>query len=233
MPPGTRRARSCKRRHLRGRRARRRRRRVEGQGLRRRHEASRVRRSARQPRHPAKHRSPGSIGACATPAACSRACGWPASMGNARVTVLNLEIVQADAERNLLFVRGAVPGPNGGLVMVRAAVKAPRAGGGCLMATVDVLDASGKKVGDARAARRRCSRRRQRPADAPGGRGRRSPACAPARTRRRPAARSAAAARSRGARRAPAVPGRARSARRNGWAAASRTGRTRTSTRCA
>jgi hypothetical protein len=45
--------------------------------------------------------------------------------GNSRVTVLNLEVVQADAERGLLLVKGAVPGPEGGLVMVRAAVKAP------------------------------------------------------------------------------------------------------------
>jgi large subunit ribosomal protein L3 len=49
-------------------------------------------------------------------------------MGNQRVTVLNLEVVQADAERNLLLLRGAVPGPSGGLVMVRSAVKAPTGG---------------------------------------------------------------------------------------------------------
>jgi large subunit ribosomal protein L3 len=45
-------------------------------------------------------------------------------MGNERVTVLNLEVVRADPERNLLLVKGAVPGPNGGLVMVRSSVKA-------------------------------------------------------------------------------------------------------------
>ena len=50
-------------------------------------------------------------------------------MGNERVTVLNLEVVQADPERNLLLVKGAVPGPNGGLVMVRSAVKAPATAG--------------------------------------------------------------------------------------------------------
>jgi large subunit ribosomal protein L3 len=49
-------------------------------------------------------------------------------MGNQRVTVLNLEVIQADAERNLLLIRGAVPGPSGGLVMVRSAVKAPTGG---------------------------------------------------------------------------------------------------------
>jgi large subunit ribosomal protein L3 len=45
--------------------------------------------------------------------------------GNQRVTILNLEVVQADPERNLLLIKGAVPGPTGGLVMVRSAVKAP------------------------------------------------------------------------------------------------------------
>jgi large subunit ribosomal protein L3 len=45
--------------------------------------------------------------------------------GNQRVTMLNLEVVQSDPERHLLLVKGAVPGPNGGLVMVRSAVKTP------------------------------------------------------------------------------------------------------------
>jgi large subunit ribosomal protein L3 len=45
-------------------------------------------------------------------------------MGNVRVTVLNLEVVEADAERGLLLLKGAVPGPVGGLVMVRSSVKA-------------------------------------------------------------------------------------------------------------
>jgi len=44
-------------------------------------------------------------------------------MGNQRVTTLNLEVVQADAERDLLLVKGAVPGPRGGVVIVRSAVK--------------------------------------------------------------------------------------------------------------
>jgi large subunit ribosomal protein L3 len=44
-------------------------------------------------------------------------------MGHERVTVLNLEIVGSDAERGLLLVKGAVPGPNGGLLMVRSGVK--------------------------------------------------------------------------------------------------------------
>ncbi len=72
-----------------------------------------------------KHRSPGSIGACATPSRVFKGMRMAGHQGSQRVTVLNLEIVQADAERNLLLVKGAVPGPDGGLVMVRSAVKAP------------------------------------------------------------------------------------------------------------
>ena len=72
-----------------------------------------------------KHRSPGAIGACATPSRVFKGMRMAGQMGNERVTVLNLEVVQADAERNLLLIRGAVPGPTGGLVMVRSAVKSP------------------------------------------------------------------------------------------------------------
>jgi large subunit ribosomal protein L3 len=72
-----------------------------------------------------KHRSPGSIGACATPSRVFKGMRMAGHMGNERVTVLNLQVVQVDPERNLLLVKGAVPGPVGGLVMVRSAVKAP------------------------------------------------------------------------------------------------------------
>jgi len=71
-----------------------------------------------------KHRSPGAIGACATPSRVFKGMRMAGQMGNERVTVLNLEVVRADAERNLLLLKGAVPGPTGGLVMVRSAVKA-------------------------------------------------------------------------------------------------------------
>jgi large subunit ribosomal protein L3 len=47
-------------------------------------------------------------------------------MGHQRVTTLNLQVVEADAERDLLLVKGAVPGPRGGLVLIRNAVKADR-----------------------------------------------------------------------------------------------------------
>jgi large subunit ribosomal protein L3 len=72
-----------------------------------------------------KHRSPGAIGACATPSRVFKGMRMAGQMGNERVTVLNLEVVRADPERNLLLLRGAIPGPEGGLVMVRSAVKAP------------------------------------------------------------------------------------------------------------
>ncbi|HWS45981.1 MAG TPA: 50S ribosomal protein L3 [Acidimicrobiia bacterium] len=71
-----------------------------------------------------KHRAPGAIGACATPARVFKGLRMAGQYGNTRVTTLNLEVVDADAERNLLLLRGAVPGPAGGLVFVRNAVKA-------------------------------------------------------------------------------------------------------------
>ena len=70
-----------------------------------------------------KHRSPGSIGACATPARVFKGTKMAGRMGGERTTTLNLEVVQADAERDLLLVKGAVPGPRGGLVLIRDAVK--------------------------------------------------------------------------------------------------------------
>jgi large subunit ribosomal protein L3 len=72
-----------------------------------------------------KHRAPGSIGACATPSRVFKGMRMAGQHGNQRVTILNLDVVQSDPERNLLLVRGAVPGPEGGLVMVRTAVKTP------------------------------------------------------------------------------------------------------------
>jgi large subunit ribosomal protein L3 len=70
-----------------------------------------------------KHRAPGAVGACATPARVFKGVRMAGQHGNARVTTLNLEVVQGDAERGLLLVKGAVPGPTGGLVFVRNAVK--------------------------------------------------------------------------------------------------------------
>jgi large subunit ribosomal protein L3 len=70
-----------------------------------------------------KHRSPGAIGACATPSRVFRGTRMAGQMGHERVTVLNLEVVESDPERHLLLLKGAVPGPTGGLVMVRSSVK--------------------------------------------------------------------------------------------------------------
>lgn len=70
-----------------------------------------------------KHRSPGAIGACATPARVFKGTRMPGHLGHVRVTTLNLKVIRADAQRNLLLIRGAVPGPKGGLVMVRSAIR--------------------------------------------------------------------------------------------------------------
>jgi large subunit ribosomal protein L3 len=70
-----------------------------------------------------KHRSPGAIGACATPARVFKGTRMAGRMGGSRVTTLNLEVIAADPEREVVLVKGAVPGPRGGLVMIRDAVK--------------------------------------------------------------------------------------------------------------
>ena len=69
-----------------------------------------------------KHRSPGSIGACATPARVFKGVRMAGRMGHERPTTLNLVVHAIDAERGLLLLKGAVPGPAGGLVMVRTAI---------------------------------------------------------------------------------------------------------------
>jgi large subunit ribosomal protein L3 len=71
-----------------------------------------------------KHRAPGSIGACATPARVFKGMKMAGRMGGENVTTLNLEIAGVDAERGLLLLNGAVPGPKGSVVLVREAVKA-------------------------------------------------------------------------------------------------------------
>lgn len=70
------------------------------------------------------HRAPGSIGACATPSRVFKGKRMPGRMGGERVTTLNLEVVEVDAERGLLLLGGSVPGPKGSVVLVREAVKA-------------------------------------------------------------------------------------------------------------
>jgi large subunit ribosomal protein L3 len=70
-----------------------------------------------------KHRSPGSIGGASTPSRVFRGQKMAGHLGNERVTTLNLRVIKVDPERNLLLVRGAVPGPRNGLVMVRSAIR--------------------------------------------------------------------------------------------------------------
>lgn len=69
------------------------------------------------------HRSPGSIGACATPARVFPGTRMAGRLGGTRVTVQSLQLVTVDRERNLLIIKGAIPGARGSLVIVRDAVK--------------------------------------------------------------------------------------------------------------
>lgn len=74
------------------------------------------------------HRAPGSIGACATPARVFKGTRMAGHMGAEKVTTLNLQVVKADAERELLLVKGSVPGAKGSMVVVRNAVKNAKKG---------------------------------------------------------------------------------------------------------
>ena len=70
-----------------------------------------------------KHRSPGSIGGCSTPGRVFKGMKMAGRMGGERQTTLNLRIQGVDLERGLILVKGAIPGPKGGLVFVSSAVK--------------------------------------------------------------------------------------------------------------
>ncbi len=69
------------------------------------------------------HRKPGSIGGCATPGRVFKGMRMAGRMGHERQTTQNLTVHAVDAERGLLLVKGAIPGPRGGVVLVRAAAK--------------------------------------------------------------------------------------------------------------
>ncbi len=71
------------------------------------------------------HRAPGSVGACATPSRVFKGTRMAGRMGGRQVTALNLTIVSADAERELVLVKGNVPGPRGAVVVLRDTVKTP------------------------------------------------------------------------------------------------------------
>ena len=70
------------------------------------------------------HRHAGSMGACSSPSRVFKGKKLPGHMGVDTVTIQNLDVVSVDAEKNLLLVRGAIPGPKGGLVIIKNAVKA-------------------------------------------------------------------------------------------------------------
>lgn len=70
------------------------------------------------------HRHAGSMGACSSPSRIFKGKGMPGQMGNEKVTVQNLEVVKIDAENNLIALKGAVPGPKGGIVSIIDSVKA-------------------------------------------------------------------------------------------------------------
>lgn len=72
------------------------------------------------------HRAAGSIGASSNPSRVFKGMPMAGRMGNEQVTTLNLEVVRVDVERNLLLVKGAVPGPKKGRVIIRKAVKASK-----------------------------------------------------------------------------------------------------------
>jgi large subunit ribosomal protein L3 len=69
------------------------------------------------------HRHAGSMGACSSPSRIYKGKKMPGQMGNVNVTVQNLQVVKVDSENNLIAIRGAVPGPNGGIVRIVNAVK--------------------------------------------------------------------------------------------------------------
>ncbi|MEU4739948.1 50S ribosomal protein L3 [Actinosynnema sp. NPDC023658] len=70
-----------------------------------------------------KHRSPGSIGGCATPGRVFKGLRMAGRMGHVRVTTQNLKVHRVDAESGLLLIKGAVPGPKGGTVFIKTAAK--------------------------------------------------------------------------------------------------------------
>jgi len=70
-----------------------------------------------------KHRSPGSIGGCATPGRVFKGMRMAGRMGAVTTTTLSLKVHKVDAEKGLVLIKGAVPGPRGGLLLVRSAVK--------------------------------------------------------------------------------------------------------------
>ena len=76
-----------------------------------------------------KHRSPGSIGACATPSRVFKGVRMAGRHGGVKTTTMNLTVHAVDAEKGVILIKGAIPGPSGSLVLVRSAAKANNKGG--------------------------------------------------------------------------------------------------------
>ena len=72
------------------------------------------------------HRRPGSMGACSSPSRVFKGKNLAGHMGSVKVTIQNLDVVKVDAEKNIILVKGAVPGPKKGLVTITKAVKAAK-----------------------------------------------------------------------------------------------------------
>ncbi|HBL81506.1 MULTISPECIES: 50S ribosomal protein L3 [Congzhengia] len=70
------------------------------------------------------HRGPGSLGACSTPSRVMKGKKLAGHLGVEKVTIQNLEVVLVDAEKNVLAIKGAIPGPKGGMVIIKDSVKA-------------------------------------------------------------------------------------------------------------
>jgi large subunit ribosomal protein L3 len=79
-----------------------------------------------------KHRSPGSIGGCATPGRVFKGLKMAGRMGGVRTTTLNLKVHAVDAEQGVVLIKGAIPGPSGSLVLIRSAAKVPLKRGGAV-----------------------------------------------------------------------------------------------------
>ena len=72
------------------------------------------------------HRRPGSMGACSFPGRVFKNKKLAGHMGSVKVTVQNLEVVRIDAEKNLILVKGAIPGPKGSVVTIKEAIKSSK-----------------------------------------------------------------------------------------------------------
>lgn len=90
------------------------------------------------------HRKPGAVGQCATPSRIFQGKKMPGRMGAEKITTLNLRVMDVDSERELLLVKGSVPGPKGGVVVIRNAVKGGAVSAGGAAGKADKAGAADK-----------------------------------------------------------------------------------------